>query len=340
MPFLKKSDFNQKKQTSRKEGIKMSKKAKIWLIISILFIIGGIIVLGVMSMFNWDFSKNSSKDFITSEYTLDNFENLSINTKISHIKILPSEDSKASVVCYELKNAKHSVFVKENTLNIKFKDERKWYEHIKVSFACPKISIYLPEEVYKTLNINSSTGDIEIAKDFTFQNIKIQESTGNVKNFASATNEIEINATTGDVLIENISAKSLKIALSTGKISVLKADLKDDIKLKVSTGKTEISNTTCQNLVSSGSTGDMQMEKVIANGTFSIDRTTGNINLKKCDASGLFIKTSTGDVEGSLMSEKVFIAKTDTGDIDLPKTTGGGKCEIISDTGDIKIDIK
>ena len=42
---------------------------------------------------------------------------------------------------------------------------------------------------------------------------------------------------------------------------------------------------------------------------------------------------------GSLLSDKVFITETDTGNVNIPKTTDGGKCEIKTDTGDIKIKI-
>ena len=40
------------------------------------------------------------------------------------------------------------------------------------------------------------------------------------------------------------------------------------------------------------------------------------------------------------LTEKIFIAKTDTGEIKVPETTSGGKCKITTDTGDIKIEIK
>ena len=59
-----------------------------------------------------------------------------------------------------------------------------------------------------------------------------------------------------------------------------------------------------------------------------------------CDADRIFVKTDTGYVKGSLLSDKVFIAQSDTGDVDVPKTITGGKCEIETDTGDIKIEKK
>ena len=61
--------------------------------------------------------------------------------------------------------------------------------------------------------------------------------------------------------------------------------------------------------------------------------------MKECDAAEIFVETDTGDVKGSLLSEKVFIPKSDTGDIKVPKTVTGGRCEITTDTGDIKIEL-
>jgi DUF4097 and DUF4098 domain-containing protein YvlB len=61
------------------------------------------------------------------------------------------------------------------------------------------------------------------------------------------------------------------------------------------------------------------------------------VNFNACDATEIFVKTSTGNVAGSLLSSKVFIANTSTGSIDVPKTTSGGRCEIITSTGNIKI---
>lgn len=51
------------------------------------------------------------------------------------------------------------------------------------------------------------------------------------------------------------------------------------------------------------------------------------------------MQTDTGDITGTLLTEKVFAAKADTGDVDVPKTATGGKCEIITNTGDIQIKV-
>ena len=71
-----------------------------------------------------------------------------------------------------------------------------------------------------------------------------------------------------------------------------------------------------------------------------LDRDTGDIDLEDCDADEIFIVTDTGDVKGTLLSEKVFITKTDTGDVNVPNSISGGRCEITTDTGDINISLR
>lgn len=82
------------------------------------------------------------------------------------------------------------------------------------------------------------------------------------------------------------------------------------------------------------------MKNVNAAEKFSIQRTTGDVKFDGCDASEIDVKTNTGDVAGSLLSDKVFIAASDTGHVDVPQTVIGGKCEITTSTGDIRISIQ
>ena len=136
------------------------------------------------------------------------------------------------------------------------------------------------------------------------------------------------------------SAESMDFSVSTGDINIKNANSKDKINIKVSTGHAELTDVNCGNLETKGSTGDIYLKNVIASKDFHIERSTGNIKFDGCDATEIFIKTDTGHIKGGLLSEKVFIARSDTGKIDVPKTATGGRCEVETDTGDIKINIQ
>lgn len=282
----------------------MKKGTIIWLVVaSIFFLVGVSVFMGTMIMCDFDFSKLSTEKYETNEHMItDNFASIIIDTDCSDITFVPSEDQNCRIVCYERLKEKHTVEMQEETLSVRMVDTREWYDYISIfSMRSPKITVYLPKKQYDLLTIKDSTGDVVISKDFEFKNIDISVSTGDVKNYASASESIEIKVSTGDVYLTDVR---------------------------------------CDNLRTAGDTGDVTLQNIIAKGKISIQRTTGDVKLDKCDGSEISIKTDTGDVRGSLLTDKIFLAETDTGEVKVPKTTTGGKCEIETDTGDIKIRIE
>lgn len=280
----------------------MTKTTKIWLIIATTLLLTGCIIFGgVMTVYKWDFSKLSTNKYETNKYDIaDNFKNISVNVKTADIVFVASEKAKTEVVCYEQDNANHEVSVDNDTLTIKLVDERKWYEYIGINFRTPKITVYLPQGEYGNLTVSASTGDIDI---------------------------------------KNLSAENINLTVTTGEIEAKSITCNGDFKTTVSTGEVELKDVSCKNLSSNGNTGDITLKDVIAEEKFAIERSTGDVKFERCDANEIFIKTDTGDVKGSLLSDKVFITETDTGNIDVPKTITGGRCEITTDTGDIKITV-
>lgn len=317
----------------------MSRKTKIWLIMAVfLMLIGCIIFVGAMTVLNWDFKKLSTVKYETNNYEInEDYKKISIMTDTADILFVPSENAKSTVICHEQKNTKHSVKVSDSTLLIETVDTRKWYEHIGINLGSTKITVYLPKAEYSSLLINESTGNIKIPKDFKFGDVNITLSTGDVYFSAEASKPVKIKTSTGNICAENASIQALELSATTGRITVSNVICNEDIHLEISTGKTNLKNIQCKNLISNGSTGDISLNSVIATEKFTIKRSTGDVNFNCSDATEISVDTDTGDVTGSLLTEKVFITQTDTGNIDVPKTVNGGKCEISTDTGDIKI---
>ncbi|MBE6797793.1 MAG: DUF4097 domain-containing protein [Ruminococcaceae bacterium] len=296
---------------------------KKWLIIGAsLVLIGCIIFTGVMTMLKWDFKKLSTLNYETNEYTIDNeFKNISVESDTADITLLASDEKSVKVVCHEPSDAKHTVVISSDTLEIKKNDTRKWYEHIGISFESEKITVYLPKGEYGKLSVKASTGDLKVTDEFKFA-------------------DINVTLSTGDITLQSISANSISLRVSTGKIALQNIKCEGDLKAEVSTGKTYFKRLNCDNIISCGNTGDITMENVIAKQKISVERSTGDVRFDGCDAAEIFVVTDTGDVRGTLLSGKLFITKTDTGSIDVPNSTSGGRCEITTDTGDIKIELK
>jgi len=315
--------------------------SKVLIIIAIsLLLIGSIVFCGVMVNLNWDFTKLSTDKYQANDYNISEaYKNISIITNTADVTVVPSSSQKSQVSCLENEKAKHTVEVKDGTLVIKINDNRKWYDHIDIFTKTPKITLSIPQGEYGTLSVKLDTGDVNLPKDFNFKSVDIVSSTGDVSSLASTTDYTKIKTSTGDISVEGISAKALELSSSTGDITANNIRLDEDFKTKVSTGKVTLTDITCKNVISNGDTGNILLNNVIAKEKFVIERTTGDVKLDKSDAGEIYIETDTGDVTGTLLNEKIFIVKTDTGRIDLPKTVNGGRCEITTDTGDISIKI-
>lgn len=319
----------------------MRRARKIWLVVAAtLVVIGLIMFAAVMSAYKWDFGKLSTAKYETNTYEISKaFSNLSMNMDTADITFALSDDGKCRVECYEEEKAKHTVIVREDTLVIHMIDEKSWYDYIGISFDSPKITVYLPGTEYGKLFIKESTGDVEIPGVFKFESMDVSTSTGDVKTDASVSESIKINTSTGKICVENVSADTIDLSVSTGHVTVSNVTCGSDVKIHVSTGKTNMTGLRCKNVISDGSTGDISLSNVIATETLSIERGTGDVKFEACDANEIFVETDTGDVTGSLLADKVFIIQTDTGSVDVPRTGYGGRCQITTDTGDVRMRI-
>ena len=320
----------------------MSKTVKIWLITAaVLVTLGLILFAGVMVNYDWDFSKLSTVTYVTNTYeTNGEFNKISIDVDTTEIEFVPAEDESCSIVCFEAEKVRHSATVQNGTLVIDTIDTRKRYDHICISLGTPKMTVYLPQNEYASLIIETDTSDIYIPKDFTFEEMEINGDTSEVECFASVANVLDVELSTGDIIIDSITAGQVKLATTTGEIAVNSVTVKNNIDIETDTGKVKLSNASCSNFVAESDTGTITLKNVVATGTISIESDTGDVRFEGSDATEISVKTDTGDVTGTLLSEKVFITETSTGRINVPKTTSGGKCEITTATGDINISTK
>lgn len=307
---------------------------------TLLTLIGSISFTGVMFVLNWDFSKLSTKNYVTTNHIVDKtYHDINIDTDIANITFAHSEDHKTTVVCYEDDAAKHTVAVVDGTLEIKTASNQKWYDHIGINVGSPKITVYLPTSEYGKLTIGESTGNIVIPDGFHFENMDITTTTGGIQCRSQVSEKASFKASTGKITLNDVSAETIDISVSTGKITAENITCSGDFTVSVSTGDASLNSVTCKSLITTGSTGELHLTDVIATETFRIERDTGDIKFDRCDASEIYVKTDTGHVKGTLLTDKVYIIQTDTGNIDVPKTTTGGKCEITTDTGDIRIQV-
>jgi len=248
------------------------------------------------------------------------YNDIRIVGKNVDIDIYLSETNENKVVYVENKKVVFDTKVENGILTISETDTRKFYDKL-FDISSLKIELYLTQELVNSLVVDASTGDINIDYKFTFTDVEINNSTGNILFKSNVSNNLTITNTTGNIKIEN-------------------SNVSNRMYLKTKTGNININNVNCNKLDIGISTGSTKLINTIVTEDFNMTGSTGDVIFDGFDAKNIYVTISTGNVKGTILSSKIFIAKSNTGNVDVPETFEGGKCKITTSTGDIEINYK
>ena len=315
---------------------------KILLLGGILVVVGVLLLGAAFVMSGFDLSGLDTAAYETKTYAVSEaVTTLEIQTDEADIALRPSDDGTLRVDCVARQKVDYTVLAEQGTLRVTAVDRRAWYDHLSLfSVRSQSVTVYLPNDSYEALTVRTDTGDVSVPDDFSFGTAEIAAGTGEIDFEASVERGLCIRTSTGDIRLVGVRAGQIELSATTGDIVANNVDCTGTLSVILSTGELSLTDVSCAALVSSGSTGEAKLKNVIALERFEIERDTGDVRFERCDAGQITVKTSTGDVSGTLRTEKVFITKSSTGDIRVPDTVSGGRCEITTSTGDIRIELE
>lgn len=222
-----------------------------------------------------------------------------------------------------------------------------------------KIILTLPKKDYKTLSINSSSGDITL-KEISFTgNVKIDATSSDVELTDIAAESLTCDITSGDFEAENCSvAKGITHKSTSGDVNADKISA-ESLKINLTSGDTDIKNSVFTSLLTKTSSGDVELRGVTVAkeasldlnsgcvdidsctfGSFKSESTSGNLVMKNADAGALDISSTSGDVTLTLLSPKNFVVETTSGKQDVIGTVYTQPlCKINTTSGDVTVRI-
>ena len=314
----------------------MKKAGVIAIVIGSVFTVIGAVLLGLGIA-----NERVNRELVTHTYEIKDSVNVfDINISTADLYFKKDEEN-PRVVVKEREKEYHEVSVNDETLSIKFVNELKWYENIfDFSVGKMEIEIYLPEQEYKELKIISSTGDIEVNKDYSFETVDISLSTGNLKLYSSVSSELKISSSTGDIIVNDVDISKGYFKASTGNISLEKVNALEDIKVETSTGRITLNEVEAASLTTSCSTGRVNVSNSLFTKEMNIKTSTGDIRIVDSDAGGATLIATTGDVNATFLTSKIVFATSKSGDINVPRSTEGGRVDVETTTGDIYVSFK
>jgi DUF4097 and DUF4098 domain-containing protein YvlB len=336
-----------------------TKKIMALIIAGILFVGGAVVGVFGLSLMKFDFKELTTIKAV--ERTVDiteEFTSISIDAKVFDISLVLTE-GQSKVEIKENQKFPHSLSVVDGCLKIIADEKDEWYNNIG-TFYTPNyfIVVHLAKAEYDALDINMTTGDIVVNKEFTFGSANVKTTTGDINFYAKVNETLTAKVTTGDLLIDGVSAKNIELKGTSSDISLNGVVATENITAENTTGDMIFSGVTADSISSNGSTGDFEISDSTANSltvergtgdisisrsvikTWLIEATTGDVEINDADGETIEISTTTGKVEGVFSTPKIFSASSTNGSISVPNSTEGGICKVKTTSGRIELAIK
>ena len=299
-----------------------------------LIVIGAVTLTAGSAMFGLAFAKgafsnNSWSKEVTNTYTPEgSFNKIDVDIVTADLTFKPAEDNKTKVVSVEKEKIHHTAEISNDTLVIREKDERKFYEKWFGFVSRMKVTVYLPETTYEELKIEVTTGSVVSEDSFNFM-------------------KVNVKSTTGDLKLANVTGKSADIKITTGNVTLNNYNMYGELNAETTTGDFSFDKVECEKATLHTTSGKYNLNDFIVTGALNTDRpnldisgTSSDVTFKNCDAHYIKVKTTTGDIKGNLLTKKKFDAQTTTGTslVDNDRTADD-ICYIRTTTGDIDISV-
>ena len=301
-------------------------KKKALIIAAVCVAAGMLLSFSALAALDFNFFELGTMEPASNTYVFSDafpFANITVRGAECDVRLLPSGDGDCTVVCNETDRITHTVTVENDTLMIKRTDDRKWFEHIGImwNYWGPiEVLVYLPERIYENLYIETVSGAVEVPDHFSFARAEVEGVSGDIHFMAAVRGDLSIQDVSGGIRVDSIDVAG---AFTCENVS----------------GKQTVSHVTCQSATFNSTSGGVSLSDVVASESIRMESVSGRLDLTRCDAGTLWLKTVSGSVTGTLCTEKVFAAGTTSGNIRVPDTAAGGRCEVETVSGDINLGI-
>ncbi|MFS0862681.1 DUF4097 family beta strand repeat-containing protein [Fredinandcohnia sp. 179-A 10B2 NHS] len=166
-----------------------------------------------------------------------------------------------------------------DTVEITMEKENK-FQFMMFNFTKVSLNVEVPEKVYEELQINAASGDI-VVDEVNAQELTIETHSGDidVKN-GEGIGKLVVKASSGDVLVNDVFVENkLEIKTSSGDIVATDNQAKV-IELLASSGDISTTNLNSKEVTINTSSGDIEVEAVEVTGDLILEASSGDIDVE------------------------------------------------------------
>ena len=338
---------------------------KIWLILSILCLVAGLALMLVPGL--RDSGERGSKPTMapiviglgsdrveeTEHLITEPFESLTVSDSSAVISINSSWDEQCRVYCSESERLHYDISVRDGVLNVRREDGGN--AQVALFEDDLSLQIYLPADHYRTLKVETSSGEIN-SDGPDWDQMQLKSSSGDIWLWDIVTGALEIESSSGETYLSDVQADSLRIQSVSGIVSVYGGSFGEigvssssgDVSLSsLRAGKTQIRTVSgalwisfaeLEELQLESSSGDLGLTSTRCSGSLAANTVSGQISLTEMDAAGMELSSSSGDISGTVLGEWEFRVETSSGTVFTSESHRGARlCHAVTVSGDVDL---
>lgn len=231
--------------------------------------------------------------------------------------LLPSENNTCRVECAENETVHYVVTTENSVLHIRRADSRTVFSFFKFyrALRSEPVRVYLPQGTYKSLEVETTSGDIAIPAGYAFDTASLQSTSGDIaccaecsllsiettsgdialKNAKCST--IELCSTSGDITLENVqSSKKTHAETTSGKVQFINLET-TELEIHTASGKVSSENIKCTTLQIGTASGEVHLTHVKSSNTIEVDTASGKVSLEDTSSAVLHVDTISGEID-------------------------------------------
>lgn len=251
-----------------------------------VLLLSAILTIGIMSGNKFEFGKQEYHIVQDKTYPVENIKQIKVDLVSDDIRVFVTDKQEVRLVEHGNKNAKkkrvHSK-LSEGTLNIYSK---KKFCLLFCFTNSSKLDIYIPKTYIHHLSLTSVSGDITIPKNQSLLTLK----------------NVDIETTSGDIsLNSDIKGKHFTLSSVSGDIQ-MKSILADEIDIDATSGDVEADNLSGK-ITTSTISGDIEINAFHITGNSNFETVSGEIDIRLTKESNCHIKTDTVSGEKNIFNQ-------------------------------------
>ncbi|CCV63720.1 Conserved hypothetical protein [Alteracholeplasma palmae J233] len=216
------------------------------------------------------------------EYVISNeIKNLNLDTTDRSYVIEKSNKNYSYIEYFLYESEENTVIKKDDNGELNFEIKNKAFLLFTTGFATKKVrtvKVYLLDDAINNLDVETSSGSIEIKNIVGIKNLDVSVDSGSTKLNNMTVNELTIDSTSGSINLENIRANKIQTKVDSGstKMTHVKSE---DLKTTSTSGSVYLTSNEIMNHEIVVISGSVKIKEARTDVGFDIKTTSGSIRI-------------------------------------------------------------